>query len=225
MKLKQLTALHQLHAAIKTATATGLFDVMTTDVHPDVINKFCNAVTNDFVKEKAREIFQPGQNLKLVKNQSVICNGFPGTVTEVHTGKLEGMVDVRLESGAVCVSSTYPDCIPLSILDMEPANEIKAGILANQLEQLLVQLRRVAIEPMSINYSKTVDIEIRPATDDDRVLVGRKGWGDTVVNYTTEGLIVDVYRQNEITALNTWCFFQEDLVEISDEEKQEERGA
>jgi hypothetical protein len=132
----------------------------------------------------------------------------------VHSGQLKGMVDVRLDSGTVTVAATYPNCIPLSIEAEEAPNEIKAGILAHQLESLLAQLRRVAIEPMSIQYSKDVDIEIRPDADDDRVLVGRKDWGETIVNYTTEGLVVDVCRQNEITVLSTQCFYQEDLVEL-----------
>lgn len=212
MKLKQLTALGQLYDAIKAATDTGLFDALTANAHPDVINKFSDLVSLEFVREKARGMFQPGQKLSLAKNQSVICNGFNGTIVNVHSGQLEGMVDVRLDSGTVTVSAAYPDCIPMSVEAEEAPNEIKAGILANQLESLLAQLRRVAIEPMSIQYSKEVDIEIRPVADDDRVLVGCKDKGDTVVNYTTEGLIVDVYRQNDGT-LSSQCFYEEDLVE------------
>lgn len=213
MKLKQLTALGQLYEAIEAATDAGLFDALTANAHPDVINKFCDLVTSEFVQEKAKGIFQPGQKLILVKRQSVLCNGFSGTIVNVHSGKLDGMVDVRLDSGTVTVEATYPNCIPLPIEAEETPNEIKAGILANRLESLLAQLRRVAIEPMSIQYSKDVDIEIRPVADDDRVLVGRKDWGDTIVNYTTEGLVVDVFRQNDITVLSTQCFYQEALVE------------
>ena len=36
--------------------------------------------------------------------QQVKCNGYKGRVTEVCTGQLSGMVVVRLERGAVCVS-------------------------------------------------------------------------------------------------------------------------
>lgn len=38
--------------------------------------------------------------------QSVMCNGFPGTITEIFAGKLAGMVEVRLQRGAVCVDAT-----------------------------------------------------------------------------------------------------------------------
>ena len=32
------------------------------------------------------------------------CNGYPGTITEIHTGVLAGMATVRLNSGTVCAS-------------------------------------------------------------------------------------------------------------------------
>ncbi len=38
--------------------------------------------------------------------QKVICHGYDGTVTEIHGGKLAGMVDVRLDRGAVCVPAS-----------------------------------------------------------------------------------------------------------------------
>ncbi len=38
--------------------------------------------------------------------QKVTCNGYPGTITEVCTGQLSGMVVVRLASGSVCVDAT-----------------------------------------------------------------------------------------------------------------------
>ena len=37
-------------------------------------------------------------------NQKVQCNGYSGTVVELCTGKLTGMVVVRLERGDVCLS-------------------------------------------------------------------------------------------------------------------------
>ena len=36
-------------------------------------------------------------------NQKVICNGYPGTITKVCDGVLSGMVEVRLNSGDVCI--------------------------------------------------------------------------------------------------------------------------
>ena len=42
----------------------------------------------------------------LTVGSKVKCNGFDGTVTEVCTGKLDGMCVVRLRSGSVCVSAS-----------------------------------------------------------------------------------------------------------------------
>ena len=39
----------------------------------------------------------------LTVGQQVKCNGFPGTVIEICTGKLAGMCVVRLARGTVCV--------------------------------------------------------------------------------------------------------------------------
>lgn len=36
----------------------------------------------------------------------VICNGYEGTVTEIHSGVLDGMVTVRLARGDVCVDAS-----------------------------------------------------------------------------------------------------------------------
>jgi hypothetical protein len=34
------------------------------------------------------------------------CNGFQGTVIEIHHGQLKGMIDVYLDSGTVTVSAS-----------------------------------------------------------------------------------------------------------------------
>ena len=39
----------------------------------------------------------------------VICNGYPGTVTEVCIGALTGMLVVRVPGGEVCVSGRAPN--------------------------------------------------------------------------------------------------------------------
>ena len=38
--------------------------------------------------------------------QQVLCNGYPGTITEFCEGQLQGMAVVRLNSGSVCVDSS-----------------------------------------------------------------------------------------------------------------------
>ena len=39
----------------------------------------------------------------------VIANGYPGTVVRMYS---EGMVEVRLPGGLVCIPASYPDCYP-----------------------------------------------------------------------------------------------------------------
>ena len=48
----------------------------------------------------------PEPTITLSVGQAVICGGYPGTVTEVHTGQLAGMVTVRLYRGSICTSIT-----------------------------------------------------------------------------------------------------------------------
>lgn len=41
---------------------------------------------------------------KFKEGQKVICNGHEGVIRTMHVGQLEGMADVRLDRGVVCVS-------------------------------------------------------------------------------------------------------------------------
>lgn len=50
-----------------------------------------------------------GQSFTFTPGQRVICNGFPGSVVRMYSA---GMVEVRLSSGLVCVSASFPDCYP-----------------------------------------------------------------------------------------------------------------
>lgn len=83
-----------------------------------------------------------------------------------------------------------------------------------RIEADIALLRMTCDEPISIKLSDKIDIEIRPAQDDDRVLVGRSDWGFTVVNYTTEGLILDVIAEGDTASLHMVNFHRSDL-EIS----------
>ena len=77
--------------------------------------------------------------------------------------------------------------------------ELAAHQLIERIQRDIAELRACAIDPMSIQLTDVIDIEIRPSSEDDRVLVGRKGWGYTVVNYTSEGLILDVFPDGVLT--------------------------
>ncbi|CAJ6624428.1 Uncharacterised protein [Burkholderia pseudomallei] len=58
-----------------------------------------------------------GQRFTFEPGQPVIANGYPGAVKRMYT---EGMVEVRLDAGLVCVPASYPDCYPSDRPD--PAN-------------------------------------------------------------------------------------------------------
>ena len=55
-----------------------------------------------------------GQTFAFTPDQVVICNGYPGRISQILTGELEGMVEVKLASGYVCVSACYPNCYPVA---------------------------------------------------------------------------------------------------------------
>ena len=83
--------------------------------------------------------------------------------------------------------------------------------LRAQIEADIAYLRTVIDEPVSIKYGAHVDFEVRPDNDDDRLLVGRFGWGFTTVNYTSEGLIVDVLGEGSLEPFFTSSIYAEDL--------------
>lgn len=84
-------------------------------------------------------------------------------------------------------------------------------LIVARIEADIALLRQTCDEPVSIKFSDKIDIEVRPAEDDDRVLVGRAGWGCTVVNYTSEGLILDVYNESDLESVHTACINESDL--------------
>lgn len=55
--------------------------------------------------------YSRGQKFDLKSGDRVMCNGFYGRVIRKYC---EGMVEVRLARGEVCVSASYPDCYPVA---------------------------------------------------------------------------------------------------------------
>ena len=86
-----------------------------------------------------------------------------------------------------------------------------AQAIVARIEADIAHLRKICIDPMSIKIANNIDIEVRPEVDDDRVLVGRSGWGHTVVNYTTAGLILDVFGNEHLEPVHTANVFADDL--------------
>jgi putative heme iron utilization protein len=90
--------------------------------------------------------------------------------------------------------------------------------LVEMTSELMAALRQKAEEPVVIQYAEDVTIEVRPADDDDRVLVSAKGRGDTVVNYQADGLVLDVYAEEELGTLSSSWFDNADLTALKDGE-------
>lgn len=79
----------------------------------------------------------------------------------------------------------------------------EAKTLASKIAADLARLRMICVDPVSIAVSDVIDIELRPASEGHRVLIGRSGWGHTVVKYTAEGLVLDVFGEDAISPLHT----------------------
>jgi len=67
--------------------------------------------------------------------------------------------------------------------------------LYHMLNRELAVARGSIDEPFELEYAPGIYIEVRPITDDSRVNVRKQGHGFTTVNYTHEGLIVDVFDE------------------------------
>lgn len=87
-------------------------------------------------------------------------------------------------------------------------------------EQAIAFLRRNSDDPVSIELGHGIDIEVSPAKGDQRVCVGREGQGYTVVNYTPEGLIVDIYSA-DLSSLEPLSTCAYDLGDLTDPEAHE----
>lgn len=79
--------------------------------------------------------------------------------------------------------------VPILLLDPAVRQE-------HDLNRLIAEVRANLEEPISVRYAEDVYIEIRPESDDCRVSVMKTDHGFTCVNYTSEGLILDVLDEN-----------------------------
>jgi len=74
---------------------------------PGVFEFAIFARTETSNEEEAK--FAVGEQFTFKPYQHVICNGYAGTVQRMYG---DGMVEVRLPGGLVCVPASYPDCYP-----------------------------------------------------------------------------------------------------------------
>lgn len=76
--------------------------------------------------------------------------------------------------------------------------EVRRGV-----EMGIEQFRSMLKQPGSFALNGGLEIELRPADEDDRILIAKKGCGYTVVSYTEKGLFVDAYPENQIDAIGS----------------------
>lgn len=117
-----------------------------------------------------------------------------------------------------CWTGTTPELTQETVLNpvFVPIKYIhNVEALTKQIEANIALLRSATLEPVSIAVSDKTDIELHPGVD-ERVVVGRVGWGDTVVNYTSEGLILDVYPHAALEPVHTATISAEDLAGSDD---------
>lgn len=131
------------------------------------------------------------------------------------------------ESWRELLNRYFGDELPQWVHITSPAESAGADARANRVQMLLqrvaadiAELRRIAPEPFSVPISGDgkVDIELRPNDEDNRVTVGCKLLGDTVVNYTDDGLVIDVYTgdQGLLEPISSLWFDASDLKENPD---------
>jgi hypothetical protein len=106
-----------------------------------------------------------------------------------------------------------------AIADIELAAGVapSADALLARISRDLQQLRTLIEEPQVLNYSEKVYLEVAPAAHDQRVNVCHREMGWTTVNYTAEGLIVDVFTAgNDPEPVSELGFHYDDLVTRED---------
>lgn len=81
-------------------------------------------------------------------------------------------------------------------------------------------LREMAIDPVDIPYGENISFEIRPKVEGDTLNVYRKDWGTTCVNYTGEGLILDVFSEGALDSLHTTSIESAELMDPDVQEQE-----
>lgn len=95
--------------------------------------------------------------------------------------------------------------------------------IASAIIQDLAQKNEIG-DPVQLDLGNGIDIEI--GNTDQRVTVGKQGFGFTTVNYTGEGLVLDVYDAGDLPEnVHTASIFNEDLERVEDEDSYETPSA
>ena len=82
-----------------------------------------------------------------------------------------------------------------AIVERVLREETSVCVLVEQVNAGLAVLRTALTEPHELRYSPSLTLEIAPAEYGDRLGISRATRGQTTVEYTDDGLTVDVYNQ------------------------------
>lgn len=90
--------------------------------------------------------------------------------------------------------------------------------LRHAAELAIAELRAAIDDPVAINITEHVDIEVRPLDDDERINVCHDSYGWTTVNYTGEGLVIEAYPHEGVDPVHSGAIPFVCLVNLEDEE-------
>lgn len=80
-----------------------------------------------------------------------------------------------------------------------------------EIESLINKLRSEKEQPFAIRLSNEIIVELSPFNYDERVVVEHKTMGSTTVNYTEEGVVVDIYDVDAIDPVQSIAIHRDDL--------------
>lgn len=117
------------------------------------------------------------------------------------------------------ISHWMPYGIPSPRLGVAAYGEKPIAQLRAEVEAGLAELLRRADEPLAINYGPNVYLEVCPPRQyGERVEVFHREFGWTCVNYTNEGLILDVFGKHDLESLQSYAFDKSELTQDDDEQ-------
>jgi len=136
-----------------------------------------------------------------------------GTIThalETAERFFEGFVDDDLQEGIdESLALIRKAKATLNVLVGVSIDDLKTRIAVD-----MALLRLLAEEPVTVDYSCNVSLEIRPVADGDRLNVCHRTLGWTGVRYSEEGLSVAVFDQGcDPTPLSELAFDFADLAQ------------
>lgn len=121
------------------------------------------------------------------------------------------------------ITHWMPYVIPSPHFDVAARPEKPLEQLRAEVEAGLAELMRRADEPMAINYGPNVYMEVCPIKQyGERLAVCHREYGWTSVNYSSEGLILDVFGQHDLESRQSLAFDSAELTQDEEDEEQDD---